>query len=426
MPATIPMTVHTASLANEGHVRQRIELKEWESKEYWLSPRALADLARCESKVLSVQVLPSGATKVTAGPFVGRLRLGSCDVVLRPKRPIPSLLTLLAEVHELTHLVPELAGYTTTPEIVDLLVQIFLRQVDELVRNGLKRTYVNREEELVAIRGRVDVRRTFALHMRARPLAWCSYEDFTLDSIENRALLATLVAVASNGSILQARRRVAHKLMGDFVSVQEVAMLPRDVGQIDCDRLSAHYEPVLRLAQIILASMGLANDFGGVGTNGFMLNMNTLFELFIYRRLRRLLGEDGISVLRQQTAAFDEDRQAEVRPDLLIQSHGGRRIVADTKYKDKKDPEPGDLYQMLTYCRVLRVRHGILITIGDRAPRRYIVRDGETTIEVVPVNLDGSLLDVDRSIMSLADQLRERLLPITNRSTTEEMLEETP
>ena len=81
---------------------------------------------------------------------------------------------------------------------------------------------------------------------------------------------------------------------------------------------------------------------------------------------------------------------------------------------------------MLTYCRVLRVRHGILITIGDRAPRRYIVRDGETTIEVVPVNLDGNLLDVDRSIMSLADQLRERLLPITNRSTTEEMLEGTP
>jgi len=412
------MTVHVSPSAREDNVRYPIELKEWEPKEFWLSPLALADLARCESKVLRVQVLPSGAARVTAGPFVGRLRLGRCDVVLRPKRPIASLLTLLAEVHELTHLVPELAGYTTTAEIVDLLVQIFLRQVDDLVRQGLKRTYVNRAEELVAIRGRLDVRRTDALHMRARALAWCSYEDFTLDSIENRVLLATLFAIASNGSILQARRRVAHKLTGDFVGVQEVPMLPRDVGKVKCDRLSTHYEPVLRLAQIILSSMGLANDFGGVGTNGFLLNMNSLFELFIYRRLRRLLAENGIAVRRQLTYAFDEERQADIRPDLLIQSHHGKRIVADTKYKDKKDPEPADLYQMLTYCRVLRVTHGILITLGDRAARRYSVRDGETTIEVVPVNLDGCLLDVDRSIVRLANQLRERLIstnePINN------------
>jgi len=408
MPATTSTPIQAAP-STEGEKRYRIELKEWESKDFWLSQAALSDLVRCESKVLGVQILPGGATRVTAGPFVGRLRLGLCDIVLLPKRPIPSLLTLLSEVHELTHLVPELAGYATTPEVVDLLVQVFIRQVNELVRQGLKRTYVNRDEDLVFIRGRINVRQTFALHMRARPLARCSYEDFTLDGVENRTLLAALSAVASNASLLQVRRRAARKLTGDFVGVRSAPLLASDVKQIACDRLSAHYEPVLRLAKIILASMGLANDFGATGTNGFILNMNSLFEQFIYRRLFRMLGADGIAVRRQLTVPFDEDEQAEIRPDLLIQSRRGKRIVADTKYKDKKGAEPADLYQMLAYCRVLRVNHGILITLGEHTTRGYEVCDGQTTIEVVPVDLDGSVLDVERSIVRLANQFRERL-----------------
>ncbi|PHR90086.1 MAG: hypothetical protein COA78_35445 [Blastopirellula sp.] len=354
-------------------------------------------------------MLPSGATRLTAGSYVGRMRFNDVDVVIRPKRSMPSLLTLLAEVHDLTNLVPELAGYQTTPEIVDLLIQIFLRQIDGLVRSGLKRTYVNCEEELVPVRGRIDVPRSLALHMRGRARVWCSFEDFTLNCVENQALLAALLAISPNGGLLQARRRVAHKLSGDFVGVSALPMTAKNVQAINCDRLSKHYEPVLRLAQVILASMGLSNDFGGVESNGFLLNMNSLFEKFIYRRLLHLLSPDGITVNEQSNFAFDEQQQAIIRPDLVIQSPRGLRLVADTKYKDKYKPEPADLYQMLAYCRVMHVTHGILITLGNRETRRYSVCDGETTIEVIAVNLDGSIQDIHASVDTLACQIRERL-----------------
>lgn len=409
MPAVTYISDPPDSSATDGHQPQRIELDEWEQKDFRISHSVLSDLAKCQKKVLRVQILPSGLTRVKAGPFVGRIRLGTCDVVLRPKRPVPSLMILLAEVYELTHLIPELAAYSTSPEIVDLLVHIFIREVDKLVRRGLKRTYVNCEEDLVAIRGRVDVRKTFALHMRARPLARCSYEEFTVDGLENRTLLAALSAIASNASIVQARRRAAHKLTGDFTGVQKTSVLAGNSEKIACDRLSAHYEPVLRLAQIILASMGLANNFGGVDASGFLLNMNTLFEQFVYRRLDRTLSKDGISVRGQLTFAFDRAEQAEIRPDLVIQSREGMRIVADTKYKDKPGAHPNDLYQMLAYCRILCVKHGVLITLGDHATRRFEVCDGETKIEVVPVNLDGSLLDVERSIVRLTHHFRDRM-----------------
>ena len=189
------------------------------------------------------------------------------------------------------------------------------------------------------------MRRTLALHMRARPRVQCCFEEYTLDAPENRALLATLHAIAANGSYLPIRRRVAHKLVSDFSGVRRVIMRSSDIEEMHCDRLMVHYEPVLRLAQVILAAMGVAHDFGGLGANGFLLNMNVLFEKFIIQRLRRILHRHGIVVRPQQISPFDQRGQAEIRPDLIIQGPHGRRIVADTKYKEKPDPETHDLYQ---------------------------------------------------------------------------------
>jgi len=387
----------------------RIDIEEWDSVDRKLPPSAIADLSRSGSKVISFQLLANGMTRLTASSFVGRLRLGSVDLLLRPKLPIPSLLTILAEVHELPRLRPESVGFQGTSDVVDLLIHIFLREVDFLAQRGLKRTYVSREEELVPVRGRLDVRRTSALHMRARPMVWCSYDDYTLDGWENRALRSALRAIISNASLSRQRRRVAQKLIGDFAGVSDVSWQIHQLDSIACDRLTAHYEPALRLAKMILASMGFANEFGTAELNGFILNMNELFELYVYRRIKKLLNSRRVSVSRQVTLPFDRSEYATIRPDLMIEAENGRRMVADTKYKVTSKPDPADLYQMLAYCRVVQVAQGVLITAGRHFPRTYRVRDGETTIDVVSVDLDGPITKVHKSLADLADWIQTRL-----------------
>ena len=49
-------------------------------------------------------------TSLLAPARFGPSQLVTVDLILRPERPIPTLLTLLAEVHELTRLGAELAG----------------------------------------------------------------------------------------------------------------------------------------------------------------------------------------------------------------------------------------------------------------------------------------------------------------------------
>jgi 5-methylcytosine-specific restriction enzyme subunit McrC len=384
---------------------QRVELQEWKPKDLLLSPAAVAELSVVQSSILSVQLLPNGLTRLTPGPIIGHIRIGSIEIVISPKTPIPMLLLLLAEVHDLARIIPTFAGYALSADLVDLLIGAFLRLADDVIRKGLKRAYVSREDELVPVRGRVDIRQTTAIQMRGRARVWCSYEDYSADCPENRALLATLNAIAENRSLLPERRQLAHRLAADFSEVSPVRLHGSDIAQISCDRLSTHYEPALHLARVILDGMGLVNTFGGVQSSGFLLDMNQLFEQFIFRRLSRILWENQITVEQQVTISFDEDDQAIIRPDLVIRGRSGGCVIADTKYKAITAPEPNDLYQMLAYCRVFNVRHGIIITLGH-ATRSLRVRDGQTTIDLQSVSLDGTGGDIEHSMEKLAGHIK--------------------
>jgi 5-methylcytosine-specific restriction enzyme subunit McrC len=312
------------------------------------------------------------------------------------------LLGLLTEVHELAGLVPNLVGYDTSTEIVDLLIQIFLQQVDQLVRGGLKKSYLDFEEELTAVRDRIDVRQTMTSQLRGRPKVFCRFEEFSLDGPENRTLLATLWTIVRCAAVLPERRRFAHRLTADFEHVSTIQVEPVNPTTIQCDRLTMHYEPVLRLAHVILASLGITHEFGHLQAEGFQLNMNSLFEKFVFRRLRKELTPQSLRVTDQTSFDFDEQSQANIRPDILIRSRSGKRLVADTKYKLSSKPDPDDLYQILAYCRVLQIDRGLLITAGSSTNLTYSVRDGQTTIDVVSVDLSGSLDDVHESMQKLA------------------------
>lgn len=393
--------------------RRQIDLKEWESSQVSLDASEIVDLLRWPANILKVQMLAGGICKIQPAGVVGRLRLGAVDLRITPKYPMPSLLAMLAEVHELARLDHLPVGYEKSPDIADLLIQIFLHQADWVVRKGLKRTYIQEDEELVAGRGRIDLRRTVGHHARGRAVLQCRFEDHSLDGPENRLLMSALLTVASCTGLSVPRRNLAQQIASEFVGVRGCKQASSDSGKFKPDRLTSHYFPALPLARLVLQGIGITHKFGIVEGDGFLLNMNQLFESFVGRRLKKTLSFDRVQVFPQQTFPFDADRQAELRPDLVVQSPLGQRIVVDTKYKIGSVPEPSDLYQMLAYCRILNVTHGVLVTVGTGYPMRYNVLDGVTTIEVIPVDLNGTISKIDKSLKCLSDRILE-ILAITS------------
>lgn len=212
----------TTRTASPARALRQIELTEWQGRDVALSPSDAADLCGGPSNVLQIQRLHDGMYRLQPRAVVGRLRLGRVDVLIRPKCPMPSLLAMLVEAYELAGLTPQFAGFDRSAEVVDLLVQIFLKQVDLIVRQGLKRAYIAEEEELIAVRGRIDLRKTLGLHAAGKATVHCGHEEYTLDGPENGTLLAALNAIANSDALPIVRRNLAYRLSTEFPGVRAV------------------------------------------------------------------------------------------------------------------------------------------------------------------------------------------------------------
>src|SRR5690606_38243691 len=88
----------------------------------------------------------------------------------------------------------------------------------------------------------------------------------------------------------------------------------------------------------------------------FLLPMEYVFEDFIFGFIDKEI--DLVKAKGQiRNTHLDEAKDFALKPDLHLEI-GGRRIIADTKYKivysDEKDPKKGisqnDLYQMIAYA----------------------------------------------------------------------------
>lgn len=387
---------------------RRIELREWEARDEVLDAEGVVDLLRFD-KVLRLEPRGAGRVRIIPRSYVGIIRSGRLDIRIRPKCEIPALLAILAEVHDLGQLLPDEPGYAASADFVDLLARVFLRQVAALVRGGLQRAYVPVEAELTSVRGRVDIRATTTLHLRGLPRVRCAYTEFTADRPENRALLAALDAVARSEALAMDRRRLARTVARDFWGVRQVAMSPDQVAGIALDRMTKRYERPLRLAGLILAGSGLDHELGTTEASGFLLRTDQLFEQFVACRLRRDLEPRGVRIDCQITHPFDLRGLVRMRPDLLLRSAGGRRLVADTKYKLGALPSASDCYQLLAYCRVLGIERGMIITAADSGASQLEVRDGGTVIEVVPLSLSQPWESINASVAALTSRIRSRL-----------------
>jgi 5-methylcytosine-specific restriction enzyme subunit McrC len=389
--------------------RRRIDLKEWESCEVLLKEAELRDLLRCPPTILRMQSIAKGYTRLQAAATVGQIRFGSVDVRILPKYPMTSLMTMLAEVYELTRLDPYLMGYATVSDPTELLIHIFLYQTGQVIRKGLKRSYVAEEDVLKTVRGKIDVRRSVEIHLRGQVALQCQYEDRTLENSENRLLLKALRRIAYGKSVRLNHRNLAHQLALEFEGLRDDTSESVPWETFKTDRLNRHYFPALPLAKLILEGTGIAHEFGVAEADGFLINMNQLFESFVCRRLETSLGAKRVKTWTQRRSWFDETRVAEIKPDFIAQAPHGRRVVLDTKYKLGSEPNSGDLYQMLSYCRVLDICHGLLVSVGAGERTILKVNDGITTIEAIPVDLSGSTNQIDESMQRLTNRLLQLL-----------------
>lgn len=259
-------------------------------------------------------------------------------------------------------------GFT---ELQDLFAHVLADTVTDLLRRGLDRGYVTRDEPVAGIRGRLEWPETLKRNHLAAGQAHCRFDELEYDVLHNRILKATLRRLQDTRLHEKNRRRVL-ALLRKLDQVADVEIAPHDFRRVQLHRNNAAYEYALRLCELIHENLMVDARTGRTRFREYSereQQMGLLFQGFVREFFRRHRGEFHVSSptidwVTEAAAPADLLRLPRMETDIVLEG-GGRRIILDTKFYAQalvgRGPQKRliaeHLYQVFAYVQNRQARH---------------------------------------------------------------------
>jgi 5-methylcytosine-specific restriction enzyme subunit McrC len=241
------------------------------------------------------------------------------------------------------------------------------------VRRGLPRRYCAREEDLPALRGRLDMVRQFSTLAGNPTRLACRYDEMSRDILLNQAMKAavTLLLKVSHSA---ANRRLLAQLAFDYADITSVP--PRSIRwkEIGLDRTQERWRELVELARLLLGGRYQTTSSGGSPGFSLLFEMNVLFEAYVARLLAAAFSRSDLRIVSQGGRLYCLADEAgiprfQTRPDILVKRGNNVVLIVDTKWKRiaariddaKQGVSQADVYQLMAYGRVYRCRELMLL-----------------------------------------------------------------
>jgi 5-methylcytosine-specific restriction enzyme subunit McrC len=367
---------------------EQVVLAEYQSRAVEGLPAAVAR-AFADTGAVTAGRDVDGALRLTASSHVGLVRAGGFELVVRPKVGVGRLLWLLGHARDPAGWRNDDVSLDEHDDLVAAVAVALAQRAGRALAHGVLRGYQPVAEASPVLRGRLRE----ADQMRARlgvaiPLE-VGYDDYTADIPENRILAAAARRLLRLPGVPATARAVLHRVgaaLADVTPLVPGAPVPPAVPT----RLTRRYQPALRLARLVLAGRSVELPAGRAGpavaANGFLFDMNAVFEDWLTAALRRALEARGGAVDGQRVVALDEAGRLPARPDITWWDGVRCRAVVDAKYKAPAQAPAADIYQVLAYCTALGLPDGHLVYAGGTLATHTVRRAG-TRLHVHTVDL---------------------------------------
>lgn len=343
---------------------------------------------------------------VNPGSTVGVIRLPSgIQLEILPKVPLRNLLWMLSYVHDIAfESLSEQVKIERFEEILEIVADAFTRMVERRIDIGLYRDYVEEEGNLPTVRGHILVAQDVHRNSVLRHRTYCRYTTYSWNLPENQVIrqVAHVLALWGLSPKLTGRMLALDQQLGEIDRVQFTA---QDVDQFAYNRQSQDYRPIHCLCQFFLEGASLSEEAGDIAFDGFLVDMNVLFEKLVTKALRERLAH-SLLLEDQVRTTLDHGDTVHMRPDIVISTHRRPMLVADCKYKALATGEHRhhDLYQILAYCTALRIDTGTLIY-----PRHLVdidttlsIRGNGVQIHEISIDLRGTPEEIGEQFDALA------------------------
>ena len=277
--------------------------------------------------------------------------------------------------------------------ILEIFIKLFVEEVKNLVKQGLKSSYITIEDNVPYFKGKFLVNQHLKHNLCHKERFYMAYDEFNLNRPENKLIKATFMKLQRITSNWENSKEIK-MLLNDFEMVEESLNYNKDLSKVKIDRNTLSYANIIQWVKVFLFNKSFTN-FSGDGKNRALLfDMNKVFESYVAKKVEEVFTPNGWAVYTQAEGntkcLFDDPKMFNLRPDIVIKK-GNKTVVLDTKWKvlnnDRRKNysiSQSDMYQMYAYSKKYKAETIWLLYPLNSEMREYI----EKYIEYKELNTD--------------------------------------
>jgi 5-methylcytosine-specific restriction enzyme subunit McrC len=297
--------------------------------------------------------------------------------------------------------------------ILELYFDLFIAEVEYLVRTGLIKQYRRQTQNINSLKGALDFPRHLARNIIHQERFYTRSSVYDHEHIWHKIIKQTIDLIRMLSKSADLHNRI-EALNLSFPELSSIKITQQTFSSLIYSRKTEAYRTAIEIARLLLLSFhpDLAN--GNNNVLALMFDMNLLWESFVYHCLRKQLvkNSDSYTIRAQVSKLFwsSDKMRKNLRPDMIIERNDKTmKIVLDTKWKDVSDagPSSDDLQQLFAYSQLFGSAKNALVypSSDDYSQHGHYETQDKVSGSVICIGLNGEFKnwqdDIYKAVASL-------------------------
>ena len=300
--------------------------------------------------------------------------------------------------------------------LYEIFINMYLSDVRVLVKNGLKSTYVVKEDNIKFYKGKLQVSQHIKMNLVHKERFYMVYDEFLVDRAQNKLVKATLLKLQKLTSSSQNSKEIRQLLIA-FELVETSTNYEKDFSKVSIDKNTKDYANLMKWSKVFLLNKSFTSFSGKVSSRAILFPMEKVFESYIAQQVRKKFLPDNWEVSIQDNGyhLFVEKNASNSRPifslkpDIVLKKEN-KIVILDTKWKrliseSRKNYgiSSADMYQMYAYAKKYE-ENGIIPEVYVIYPKTDVMKESKyfESNDGVKVNIFFiDLVNIEKSLEEL-------------------------
>jgi len=326
--------------------------------------------------------------------FVGIIQIGDLQIEILPKADKHGtkndwqkvLTQMLVETGYLHDYSLEKANVNRQNlNLIHIYFELYLRQVQKLIRLGLVKKYRQKSGNLKMFKGKPEFARHIAENLIHKERFYTTHQVYDTDHLLHQILSVAnkIVRRLSKGTHLS---DFANRIVMDFPEVKNIWVSPDTFDKIRLNRKTFAYEQALELARLIILNYTPDIRSGQEQMLSLLFDMNELWENFVFVRLKKYLRNMPEWQIKAQVSKRFVNGYT-LRPDIYLENTAnGKKFIIDTKWKHgNQHIDIADLRQVYVYGKYWNAEKVMLLYPGNHRSSEYLTYENPTDYPKIKV-----------------------------------------